>query len=139
MLDVALDLVDKYPGLAQLEYGGDDDGLCALSTIASMRSAFLSGESFSWWQDFINHSKYSVVFVCVCQPIINTCTIYLEGILSKQSKCEAAAETSDVGDIESRSCEAPPHYYLGLFKNIEGGKYWNVLNTSEEPRSYLFI
>ncbi|KAH6761629.1 hypothetical protein C2S52_019062 [Perilla frutescens var. hirtella] len=95
--DVALDLVDKYPHLAQLD---DDDGLCALSAIAVMRSVFRCEESFSWWQNFIYHR-----------------------ILPKQYECKAIRDSSLVGDIENRSCDAPAsNNSCSLFQIIKGGK-----------------
>ncbi|XP_073043937.1 uncharacterized protein [Primulina eburnea] len=49
-MDVASYLVKKYPELAALS---DEDGDYALKVIAGMKSVFPSGQTFSWWQNWI--------------------------------------------------------------------------------------
>ncbi|KZV24305.1 hypothetical protein F511_01787 [Dorcoceras hygrometricum] len=49
-IDVVLYLVKKYPDLAPIS---DGDGDYALKVLAGMKSVFPSGESFSWWQNWI--------------------------------------------------------------------------------------
>ncbi|KZV18233.1 ankyrin repeat-containing protein-like [Dorcoceras hygrometricum] len=53
-IDVALDLVLKYPDLATISTM--ELGLYALEVIASLGSAFPSGANFNWWQKWIYSS-----------------------------------------------------------------------------------